>query len=131
MTSKKQKNTGKNIKNIGSKSMNKKKKITLRSWDEVAVELLENDPEYMQSYFEFSVKEFKKDGDEKVFLTALRHITLAQKGGFAALAKETGFSRETLYKTLSAKGNPTFYTLKRILEALGCTLSFQVLKKAH
>jgi probable addiction module antidote protein len=128
VTLKKQKNTGKNIKKTGSKIMNKKKKIILKDWDDVAVELLQKDPEFAESYLEYALEEFKKDGDEKVLLTVLRHIALAKKGGFAKLAKETGFSRETLYKTLSSKGNPTFYTLKSILEALGCTLSFQVLK---
>lgn len=130
VTSKKPKNIGKNIKITRSKAMNKKK-IYHPTLDEVVVEMLQKNSEFTDSYLKHALEEFEKDGDEKVFLIILRQIALAQKGGFAALAKKTGFSRETLYKTLSAKGNPTFSTLKSILEALGCTMSFHVLKKAN
>lgn len=39
------------------------------------------------------------------------------------LAKETGLNRESLYKSLSGIGNPQFATIKKVVKALGCTLS--------
>lgn len=39
------------------------------------------------------------------------------------IAKETGLSRESLYKALSETGNPEFATVMRIVRALGLTLS--------
>jgi probable addiction module antidote protein len=47
---------------------------------------------------------------------------LARVGNMAALARETGMSREDLYKALSAEGNPTFATGVRITRALGLKL---------
>jgi probable addiction module antidote protein len=44
-------------------------------------------------------------------------------GGIAALADKTGLSRETLYRTLSKKGNPRLDTLAAILAAYGLRLS--------
>ncbi|MDZ7645602.1 MAG: helix-turn-helix domain-containing protein [Woeseiaceae bacterium] len=48
------------------------------------------------------------------------------EGGVAALARKTGLSRETLYRTLSRKGNPRLDTLTAILAAYGLRLSVQV-----
>jgi probable addiction module antidote protein len=39
------------------------------------------------------------------------------------LAEKTGLSRETLYRTLSEKGNPRLDTLAAILEVFGLRLS--------
>jgi probable addiction module antidote protein len=44
-------------------------------------------------------------------------------GGLAALAERTGLSRETLYRTLSEKGNPRLDTLTSILGAFGLRVS--------
>lgn len=41
------------------------------------------------------------------------------QGGRNVLAQRTGLNRESLYKTLSDKGNPLFETINAILEALG------------
>ena len=63
-----------------------------------------------------------EDGDPAVLLLALREVAKA-KGGVAALAKEADVSRESLYRTLSAHGNPKLETLSALLEALGLRLS--------
>ena len=65
-----------------------------------------------------------KDGDEesqKLLLLALKNIAEAQ-GGVARLAKKTGLGRESLYKTLSSKGNPRLTTLTLLVSALGLNL---------
>jgi probable addiction module antidote protein len=41
----------------------------------------------------------------------------------AAIAEESGLSRETLYRTLSDAGNPRLETLIVVLRAMGLRLS--------
>ena len=45
--------------------------------------------------------------------------TVARARGMAALAKETGLSRENLYKALSSEGHPEFSTVMKVLGSLG------------
>ena len=61
------------------------------------------------------------DGDARVVPVALR--TAADVLGMAELARRTGLSRETLYRTLSERGNPRLDTLAAILGAFGLRLS--------
>lgn len=35
------------------------------------------------------------------------------------IARETGITRDGLYKALSPTGNPSFYTVKKVIEAFG------------
>ncbi|HRQ64633.1 MAG TPA: putative addiction module antidote protein [Xanthomonadaceae bacterium] len=63
------------------------------------------------------------DGDHRVLPLALR--TAADVLGMAELASRTGLSRETLYRTLSDKGNPRLDTLAAILGAFGLRLAVQ------
>jgi probable addiction module antidote protein len=37
----------------------------------------------------------------------------------AAIARETGLNRESLYKSLSREGNPSFATVANVLDVLG------------
>ena len=66
-----------------------------------------------------------EDEDPEVFLLALKDVTDAW-GGISKLAKESSLNRESLYRTLSSKGNPRFYNLVSILNALGFHLSLQL-----
>jgi len=83
------------------------------------------DPEVLEEY----LNEALKEEDVRVFLVALRHIAQATKGGLAGFAKETGYSRQTLYKTLSEKGNPTWNSLSTFLNAAGFQLKVEAIKK--
>ena len=64
------------------------------------------------------------DGDARAVPVALRTVADAV-GGITELAQKTGLSRETLYRTLSDKGNPRLDTLAAILAAFGLRLSVQ------
>jgi len=55
--------------------------------------------------------------DPEVFLSALS--TAAKARGMAQLAKEAGVGRESLYKSLSPGGNPSFKTVFKVAAALG------------
>lgn len=70
------------------------------------------DPEYAASYLNAAKRE-----SQGVFLLALRDVAEAHKIGKVAAA--AGVNRETLYRTLSAHGNPTLATFESILKALG------------
>ena len=59
-----------------------------------------------------------EDDDPATYLSALRKVVDA-RSGMATIAEKTELSRETLYRTLSKRGNPTIKTLVRILKATG------------
>ncbi len=76
------------------------------------------------------IEEMLSEGDPRAMPIALRTVAEAA-GGIAALADKTGLSRETLYRTLSARGNPRLDTLATILAAYGLRLSVQVDRAAN
>lgn len=56
------------------------------------------------------------DNDPDEILRAINNVAKAR--GMTELAKKTGIPRESIYRALSEKGNPTFRTLWKILTAL-------------
>ena len=48
-------------------------------------------------------------------------------GGVSGIAEQTEMNSRTLYRTLSAKGNPELRTLTAILKAMGMRLAIQPL----
>ena len=48
---------------------------------------------------------------------------VARAKGMTALAKATGLSRESLYRSSSGEGNPNLKTLLAVCSALGVTLN--------
>lgn len=64
----------------------------------------------------------EEDDDPATYLSALRKVVDA-RGGMANIAEQTKLSRETLYRTLSRKGNPTIKTLFSILKATGLKIA--------
>jgi len=74
---------------------------------------------YLNAALEESLK-----GDEEsqhLFLIALRNVAEAQ-GGMGQLAQKAHVGRESLYKALSEKGNPKWYTLVSLVIAMGLNL---------
>ena len=59
-------------------------------------------------------------GDGSLIRAALNDIARAQN--MSLLARETGMSREGLYKALSEDSNPTFAMVMRVTRALGMQL---------
>jgi probable addiction module antidote protein len=60
-------------------------------------------------------------GDDPAFIAkALGDVARAR--GMSLTARETGISREGLYKALSEDGNPSFATVLRVLTAMGLRL---------
>ena len=80
--------------------------------------------EYLRSDAEVAayIEAMLEDGDPRAVPIALRTVVDAA-GGMTALAQKTGLSRETLYRTLSKRGNPRLGTLAVILAAFGLRLT--------
>jgi probable addiction module antidote protein len=57
-------------------------------------------------------------------LIALRRVAEA-RGGIAKVAKAAGIERESLYRALSARGNPRLSTLVAVTKALGLKLTVE------
>src|SRR3990172_8243448 len=68
------------------------------------------------------------DENPHVFLLALRDIAEA-KGGMSWLADEAELNRENLYRTLSIRGNPRFFNLLAVLDAVGLEVSIHARSK--
>lgn len=69
-----------------------------------------------------------EDGSPEEIREALSTVTRSK--GMTAIAEASGLKRESLYKALSSKGNPTLDTLHKLLEALGLRLSVRPLAHA-
>jgi len=59
-----------------------------------------------------------------VLLIALRRIAEA-RGGLAKVAKAAGIERESLYRALSARGNPRLSTLVAVTKAVELKLTVE------
>lgn len=86
---------------------------TLQKWDVVDHLQTEED---MALYLEACLEE----GDPALVVAALGDIARAR--GMTQLARDTGLTREGLYKALSADGNPSFATVMKVMNGLGFTL---------
>ena len=91
-----------------------------RPWD--PAEFLDDD-ESIEAYLQESLKIALEDGDPSFLTHALG--TVARAKGMTELAKASGLSRESLYKSLCAEGNPEFATILRVIQALGFKISIE------
>ena len=60
------------------------------------------------------------DGDSAFIAKALGNIARAK--GMSQVARDTGLSRESLYKALSGDRSPGFDTILKVINALGIRL---------
>lgn len=91
------------------------------SHDEALIRELRDDPEFAAEYLRVALKE---SDEPSVLLIALRRIAEA-KGGIAKVAKAAGIERESLYRALSARGNPRLSTLVAVAKAVGLKLTVE------
>ena len=103
--------------------MNKKLKAAVSHHDREVAEL-QADRELAVEYLKAAMESLDNPDDLAAGLLALRTVAEAY-GGLGAVAAEAGISRESLYRTLSAKGNPTLKTLLAVLKAVGMKLSVE------
>jgi probable addiction module antidote protein len=84
-------------------------------------------PEEMAAYLEACIEE--ADGDAAFIAKALGDIARAQ--GMTQVARDSGLSRESLYKALSGERSPSFDTILKVVTALGLKLSANVRSEAE
>ncbi len=75
-------------------------------------------PDEMAAYLDASLDEAADDAAG--IAIALGNIARAK--GMTQVAKDAGLSRESLYRALSADGNPSFATVLKVAKALGVKL---------
>ena len=63
-------------------------------------------------------------GDDPAFIVHALGV-VARAKNMSQLARDTGLTREGLYKALSSEGNPTFSTVAKVAKALGYQLTVQ------
>ena len=95
----------------------KGRKIATKRWD--PVEHLRTDEE-IAAYLDAALE----DGDSALIAAALGDVARAQ--GMAKIARKSGLGRESLYKALSAGGNPEFATVMKVINSLGLKLQVHV-----
>jgi probable addiction module antidote protein len=64
-------------------------------------------------------------GDDAAYIAAALG-DVARTRGMVRLAKDTGISRDGLYKALSRDGNPSLATVLKVVKALGLKLTAKV-----
>ena len=97
-------------------------KTKIRIWDPAEHLITEED---MAAYLEAALQE----GDSALIAAALGDIARAK--GMSQIARDAGLGRESLYKALSADGNPEFATIMKVVAALGLRLHASPLRAAE
>jgi len=100
-------------------AVKRRKKETFSRWD--PADYLKSDDD-MVAYLQACLEE--APDDPTLMVAALGDIARAR--GMVQLAKETGLTREGLYKALSKDGNPSLGTVLKVLKALGLKFTPQV-----
>jgi len=85
----------------------------LSAWD--AANHLKTEAD-MEAYLEAALEE----NDPALIAAALGDVARAK--GMTEIAKKAGLGRESLYKSLSAQGNPELSTVLKVIHALGLKL---------
>lgn len=99
-----------------------KKLVAGVSHNERAIEELREDREYAVALLQVAMESLDNPEERGGGLLALRAVAEAY-GGLGAVAAQAGISRESLYRALSPKGNPTLKTLVAVLKTVGLRLS--------
>lgn len=69
------------------------------------------------------LEEAFESGDASFIASAIGDVARARN--ISAMAKDTGLTRETLYRAFSSEGNPTLATLLPVMKALGFQLAIK------
>lgn len=98
------------------------KLVGVGSYNEWEVKELREDRKFAVAYLQVAMEALDNPEERGGGLLALRAVAEAY-GGLGAVAAAAGISRESLYRALSPKGNPTLKTLVAVLKTVGLRLS--------
>jgi probable addiction module antidote protein len=99
--------------------------VTTKSYREHLLKQLQ-DKEEAAAYLNAALQ----DEDPRVFLMALHDVADAI-GGIGKLSDLSKLNRENLYRSLSMKGNPQFFTVLSILKACDVEISCKPTEKGE
>ncbi|MBZ5594982.1 MAG: putative addiction module antidote protein [Acidobacteriia bacterium] len=104
-----------------STGRNTKREAAPRSipWEPYLISSLRN-PKEAEGYLNAALE----DDNPKVFLLALRDVAEA-RGGMGKIARTCKLNRESLYRMLSKKGNPSLQSLGKLLSSMGFRLAVE------
>jgi probable addiction module antidote protein len=94
------------------------------SHDEVIRQRLRESQRFVIQYLKTALENDEYPG---AFLIALRRAVVA-RGVLTKAAKAAGIERESLYRALSAKGNPRMSTLVAVTRAMGLRITVENLR---
>jgi len=100
------------------------------SHHEAEVAELRADRQLATQYLKAAMESLDDPNDRAAGLLALRTVAEAY-GGLVAVAEEASISRESLYRALSPKGNPTLRILIAALKTVGLRLSVEAESHVH
>lgn len=103
--------TGRNTK-VGAASRN-------IPWEPYLINSLKNSKE-AEGYLNAALE----DDDPRILLLALRDVAEAH-GGMSKIARTCKLNRESLYRMLSKKGNPSLESLAKLLSSMGFRLAVE------
>jgi len=99
-----------------------KKLVGASSHHEWEVKELGEDRKFAIALLQIAMESLDNPKERGGALLSIRAVAEAY-GGLGAVAAQAGISRESLYRSLSPKGNPTLKTLVAVLKTLGLRLS--------
>lgn len=76
----------------------------------------------MKKAMTYDAAEFLETDEDIVAYLNAALGDIARARGMTQLAKDTGITRDGLYKALSPTGNPSFGTVQKVVKALGYKL---------
>ncbi len=100
--------------------------IPFHEWE---IKQLRSNPDLGVEYLKVALESLNEPDGRGGSLLMLRALAEAY-GGLGAVAAKAGISRESLYRSLSPKGNPTLKTLIAVLSTMGLRLSVTPQKKS-
>jgi probable addiction module antidote protein len=105
--------------------MTKKSKAPAsRSHEDATIESFRKDPNFAAEY----LNAILEDGDQDELMLALRRMSKAF-GGMQELAGKAKLNVNSLYRTLSPRGNPELKSLRALLRAMGMQLRIQPVER--
>lgn len=98
-------------------------------YDDWIQEHLKTDKEFAIEFLKLSFESLSDPAERGGALLSIRAVAEAC-GGLGFVSRQAGVSRESLYRSLSPKGNPTLKTLLAVLAVVGARLSIASLEAA-
>ncbi|MDR0675975.1 MAG: hypothetical protein LBF97_02920 [Elusimicrobiota bacterium] len=95
----------------------------LITFDDVVLDTLKKNPEYLEAFIKNSIEEYKITKNLQLFLRDIKLISLAKKGGISNISKKASIDRKTIYNIFDNK-NFSFNNFSKFLNILDIDITF-------